>query len=161
MAFRNKSICWEQLLGQTIKLFFEFTQISDCSTSTPTIVENSWNPPLNNCLKLNTDESWNSCLNCRWISWILRDHLGKVIQAGHKCFRWPLSVDYLEAMVIWGSLSAISNLNTLILVESDSINTINLINDKKKSIMELDHIIEQIKIMHVVHVVRNFFFLCP
>lgn len=77
-----------------------------------------------NVLKLNTDASWNSILNRGGIGWFLRDH-----------------VAILEC------LSSISIMNcSAILLSPDSISAVNLLVRKEKSLLEVDDIIDQIKL---------------
>lgn len=99
-ALNGKTFCWEQAKGRILKYLCEFINVKEGHSSGISKEVISWTPPPHNVLKLNTDASWNPDLNREEIGWILRDHSGNIIQAGHKSIDFHWSVDYLEALAI-------------------------------------------------------------
>lgn len=63
-----------------------------------------WNPPPQNCWKLNYEASWNAKENKGGLGWTLRDFSGSLICAGSKVVQeqWPINI--LEANAMWEGL---------------------------------------------------------
>lgn len=98
-------------------------------------------------LILNTDASWNDRIRRGGVGWILQDASGSIVQAGQKCITNQWSIDYFEAYAIFEGLSSINVLNRHILVKSNSLKIVRLLNESCVSILEVDRVVQKINIL--------------
>lgn len=96
--------------------------------------------------KLNIDAAWSFKSNLCGLGWVFHDHLGRVHLAGLKFVPRCQELKILEAMTICFGLEILTSINiSNILVESNCLEVINLLNDVVVDLSEVSYFIEEAK----------------
>lgn len=95
---------------------------------------------------MNIDATWSPDINPSGLSGMVQDHVGCVHLVGLKFIPRCLEVKLLEAMTICFGLENLSSIYVLnILVESNYLEVINLLNDGAVDLTEFSFLIEETK----------------
>ena len=110
------------------------------------VAQLEWNPPQEGFVKINTDAATNSEQNLAGLGAVIRDETGQVTAAAIKVSKFHGSVAYAEAEAMeWGLQVARDAQVKEVILESDSQEVVNLVNNKQGSRSEVYWVVLEIQ----------------
>ncbi|XP_022148737.1 uncharacterized protein LOC111017329 [Momordica charantia] len=99
-----------------------------------------------NFWKLNTDAAWHANQGVGGLGWIIRNEKREIKKAGGQTITDARDITYLELMAIWLGIEAVvSSSSVSLIIESESLEAIHLIQGIQQNVTEILWLVQDIK----------------